>query len=97
MAKVAQAVIDRGGRQHEHGLGAFRVVEQFEQPVVARGLDFPVGVAQPARIAEVVGLVDKEYVGELRYAAKALREVPSRPRSVWLKTARLLKSAPPPM
>ena len=41
VAEVAQTVVDGGGRQHEHGLGAFRVVEQFEQAVVARRFDSP--------------------------------------------------------
>ena len=76
VAEVAQAVVDGRGRQHEHGLGAFRVVEQVEQAVVARRFDAPVGVGPAARIAEVVRLVDDDDVGELRNALETLREVP---------------------
>ncbi len=76
MAEVAQAIVDGGGRQHEHGLGALRVVEQLEQAVVARRFDSPVGVMPPARIAEVVRLVDDDDVGEFRNALETLREVP---------------------
>ena len=57
-------------------LGAFRVVEQLEQAVVARRFGSLVGVALPARIAEVVRLVDDDDVGEFRDAAETLREVP---------------------
>ena len=76
VAEVAQAVVDGRGRQHEHGLRAFRVVEQLEQAVVARRFDSLVGVALTARIAEVVRLVDNDDVGEFRNAPETLREVP---------------------
>ena len=64
------------GRQHEHGLRAFRVIEQLEQSVVARRFDSPVRVTPAARIAEVVRLVDDDDVGEFRNALETLREVP---------------------
>ena len=76
VAEVAQAVVDGRGRQHEHGLETFRVVEQLEQVVVARRFDSPVGVTPAARIAEVVRLVDQDDVGEFRNAVETLREVP---------------------
>ena len=76
VAEVAQAVVDGCGRQHVHGLGAFRVVEQLKQAVVARRFDSPFGVTPTARIAEVVRLVDDDDVGEFRNAAETLREVP---------------------
>ena len=55
------------------GLGAFRVVEQIEQAVVARRFDFPVGVTQTAWVAEVVSLVDDDHVGEFRNAPETFR------------------------
>ena len=76
VAEVAQAVVDGCGRQHEHGLGALRVVEQLEQAIVARRFDSPFGVTAAARIAEVVRLVDDNDVGEFRNALETLREVP---------------------
>ena len=76
VAEVAQSVVDGGGRQHEHGLGPFRVLEQFKHAVVARRFDSPVGITQASRIAEVVRLVDDDYVGEFRNALEPLREVP---------------------
>ena len=76
VAKVAQAVVDGGGRQHEHGLGTLRAVEQLEQAGVARRFDSPVGVAPAARVAEVVRLVDDDDVGEFRDALETIREVP---------------------
>ena len=75
VAEVAQAVVDGGGRQHEHGLGAFLAVEQLEQAVVARRFKSPVRVSPAARIAEVVRLVDDDDVGEFRNAPETLREV----------------------
>ena len=76
VAEVAQAVVDGGGRQHDHCLRAFRVIEQLEQAVVARRFDSPVRVTPAARIAEVVRLVDDDVVGEFRNALETLREVP---------------------
>ena len=76
VAEVAEAVVDGRGREHDHGLGAFRVVEQLEQAVVARRFDFAVGVTLAARIAEVVRFVDDNDVGEFRNALETLREVP---------------------
>ena len=76
VAEVAQAVVDGGGRQHDHCLGAFRVVEQLEQAVVARRIDSPVRVTRAARIAEVVRLVDDDDVGQFLDALETLREVP---------------------
>ena len=73
--EVAQPVVDRRGREHEDGLRPLRVVEQVVEPVVAGGLDAVVLAAAPARIAEVVRLVDDHDVGQLRDAPEALRKV----------------------
>ena len=75
VTEVAQAVVDGGGRQHDHCLGAFRVVEQLEQAVVARRFDSPVRVTPATRIAEVVRFVDDDDVGEFRDALETLRVV----------------------
>ena len=64
------------GRQHDHCLGAFHVVEQLEQAVVARRFDSPVRVTPATRIAEVVRFVDDDDVGEFCYASETIREGP---------------------
>ena len=74
VAEVAQAVVDGGGRQHVHGLGAFRVGEQIVQAVVAGRL-LAVIAASPARVPEVVCFVDDHDVGQLGNALETLREV----------------------
>ena len=67
---------------------------KLEETVVARGLDSPFRVPPAARIPEVVGLVYDDHVAKLGNALEAFREVSLfAPRSVWLKTARSLKSA----
>ena len=73
--EVAEPVVDRRGREHEERLRPHRVVEQVEEPVVARRFDAFISVAPAARVPEVVGLVDDHDVGELGDAAEPLREV----------------------
>ena len=55
-------------------LGAFRVVEQLEQAIVARRFDSRFRATLATRIAEVVRFVDDNDVGEFCYAPETLRE-----------------------
>ena len=80
VAEVAQAVVDRGGGEHEEGLGALGIVQKIEHAIVARRLDPLTWVAAPPRIPEVVGLVDDDYVRQFRDAPEALGEVALAPQ-----------------
>ena len=75
VAEVTQAVVDRGGGEHEHRLGTLGIVQKIEHAIVARWLDPPVGIAAPTRIPEVVGLVDDDYIRQFRDAPEALGKV----------------------
>ena len=57
-------------------LGPGGIVEQVEELVVARRLALIVGLALAARIAEVMGLIDDDDIGELGDPGESLREVP---------------------
>ena len=63
-------------RQHEHGLGAFRVVEQLEQVVVARRSIPLSGSPQRPGLRKWCASSIRTTSGEFRNAVETLREVP---------------------